>query len=872
MTPADWNRVKEAFQSALELNAEELKDYLKNLQTSDPGLFEELDTLLRHHHATRSLFADGPPIFDLLDEDEFKHWIGRNIGPYQVIAKLGQGGMGAVFQAIRIDDHYLKNVAIKIVRGAYTTGPYLRRFKSERQILASLDHPNIGHLLDGGTTEEGLPYLVMEYVAGKPIDQYCDKHSLSISDRLELFLGVCSAVEYAHQKLVIHRDLKPANILVTEEGVPKLLDFGIAKLLDPELYFQTEEEGTAARAMTPEYASPEQVRGDAINTASDVYALGIILYRLLTGHPPYALSKSNPVDWAHTIQEVAPERPSVVIDRPAEIFDSYGGVRNLTPEDIARLRGARPAALRRSLRDDIDNILLMALRKDPARRYGSVEQFANDIRRSLKGLPVQARRDTIAYRAGKFVRRHRIPVAAAALVLLSLTAGIVVSARQARIANQQRALAEQRFNEIRSVSHDLIFEIHDSIQYLPGATSARQLVVQAALRYLNTLSKDAPGNVSLQEEIATAYEKVGDVQGGTGRANLGDTSGALDSYARALAIRKSILATSPSNPSAREGLSNSYLRVGTILEDMGRYQDALQYHQGHLELSKQLAAEAPRDPKAQSRLANSYDGMGGVLTSLARWDEAVANFEASSTIYKALADAQFKASINRRNWALERKKIGGVLEQRGQVARAMQEYQSALAVDEELAGSNPKDASTQRDVAIDYSNLGDAISKQGDQDAAIRNYRHALAIDNQLAAADLRDASAQSYLVYDSYRLGDALLKAFRVRSAIAVYRLAAARAEKNAGSDPGNVFLRSELARVYSKLAKAHYTVAMDASLAKEAKRQSLATARATYGKSLAIWIDLREHGALQGPDAGEPDRVAEELKNCTKEIERPS
>jgi non-specific serine/threonine protein kinase/serine/threonine-protein kinase len=872
MTPADWNRVKEAFQSALELNTGELKDYLENLQTSDPGLFQELDSLLRHHHATRSLFAEGAPLFQLLDEDEFKHWIGRNIGPYQVIAKLGEGGMGAVFQAIRIDDHYLKNVAIKIVRGAYTTGPYLRRFKSERQILASLDHPNIGHLLDGGTTEEGLPYLVMEYVAGKPIDEYCDVHSLSISNRLELFLRVCSAVEYAHQKLVIHRDLKPANILVTEDGVPKLLDFGIAKLLDPELYFQTQYEATAVRAMTPEYASPEQVRGDSINTASDVYALGVILYRLLTGHPPYDLSKSSPIEWARTIQETEPDRPSVVIDKPTETTDSRGVVKNLTPEDIARLRGGRPAALRRSLRGDLDNILLMALRKDAARRYASVEQFANDIRRSLGGLPVVARRDTITYRAGKFVRRHRVPVAAVALVLLSLTVGIVVSVRQARIANQQRALAEHRFNEIRGVSHDLIFEIHDSIQYLAGATSARALVVQAALRYLNTLSKDSPADASLQEEIATAYEKVGDVQGGTGHANLGDTAGALDSHTRALAIRKSILAANPTDPSAREGLSSSYLRVGTIVEDMGRYQDALQYHEGHLELCKRQANEAPSDLKAQSKLAGSYDGMGDILTSLSRWDEAVANFEASSAIYKALADAQFRTSVNRRNWALERKKIGGVREHCGQVARAFPEYRLALAVDGELAKKDPKDASAQRDVAIDYSNLGDAISKQGDQDAAIENYRHALAIDNQLAAADPKDASAQSYLVYDSYRLGDAMLKASRVGSAIAVYRQAATRAEKNAGSDPGNTFLRSELARVYSKLAKAHYTVALDTSLTKEDKRRSLATARETYGKSLAIWLELRDHGALKGPDSGEPEKIAEELKNCAMEMERSS
>jgi non-specific serine/threonine protein kinase/serine/threonine-protein kinase len=868
MTPSDWQRVKEAFQTMLGLASEERANFLKSFKKTEPHLFDELESLLHHHDEPQS-FLEDPDLLTthLLQEEDLNLWLNREIGPYRVISKLGQGGMGSVYRAIRVDDHYLKNVAIKVVRTGFATKPYLRRFKSERQILASLNHPNIAHLLDGGTTEEGLPYLVMEFIEGKPIDDYCDQHNLHTSQRLRLFLRVCAAVEYAHQNLVIHRDLKPANILVTNDGTPKLLDFGIAKLLDPELYFQTAEaDGTMARAMTPEYASPEQVRGDPITTASDVYSLGVVLYRLLTGHPPYVLSGANPIGWAQTILETEPTRPSEVIDRPAEINEPDGRARQVTPEEIAHSRDGRPAALRRRLRGDLDNIVLMALRKDPARRYGSVEQLANDIRRALDGQPILARPDTIFYRTGKFAKRHRIPLAAVALILISLTIGIVVAVRQARIAEIQRMLAEQRFNDIRSVSHDLIFDVHDSIQHLAGATSARKLIVQDALRYLNVLSKDSPENIPLQAEIATAYEKIGDVQGGPGEANLGDTSGALESYNKALSIRKAIFADNPSDPAARDGLSRSYIRIGQILQDMGRYQEALQYHQNQLDLTKGLAASLPSDPKAQARLASSYDGMGDILSSLNKWDASLQNYEASAGIYKTLAEKYPQHHIYRGNWALQQKKMGGVFEARGEFTHALQKYRSALAIDEELASISPEDASAQRDVAIDYSSLGDAISKSGDNITAIHDYQRALAIDRRLSAADPKDASARFYLVYDLYRLGDGQLKMANIHGAIATYHLAVLKAEANSNSDPENTMMRSELARVYSKLARAHVAAASNASLADD-KKNNLAAARNWYQKSLAIWLDLRDRKALQGTDLSEVDKVTEELTRFASE-----
>jgi serine/threonine protein kinase len=873
ITPGDWQRVKEAFHFAVELDPDQRRSFLDEFRSSEPELYRELESLLAHQQPTAEVFDGEALLLSGLGHDDRIPWEGRKIGAYQVVAKIGEGGMGAVFQAIRVDDHYLKNVAIKVVRAACATQPYLQRFRGERQILATLDHPHIAHLLDGGATEDGLPYLVMEYVSGLPIDEYCDQHKLPIQDRLKLFLKVCSAVEYAHQKLIIHRDLKPANILVTPEGQPKLLDFGIAKLLDPELYFQTvDADGTNAWPMTPEYASPEQVRGEQITTASDVYSLGVVLYRLLTGHAPYTLPRTGMGQWARVILETEPERPSTIVERPSETGGTQGIAKPIKPDEIAQARGTRVHALRRSLSGDIDTVVLMALRKDPTRRYASVEQLANDIRRTLEGLPISARPDTITYRVGKYARRHRVLVTAAALVVISLMGGMFASLRQARIAEEQRAVAEQRFNDIRNVSHDLIFQIHDSIQFLPGATPARKLVVQSALRYLNTLSKDAPDNLSVEQEMASAYEKVGDVQGGIGAANLGDTAGALDSYNRALDIRKKILAATPHDSETRDGLAQTYQRIGRIYMDMGRYDDAVQIAQSHLELSKQIAADATDSRRARSRLATSYDGVGDTLSALGRWDECIKNYETASQIYRSLADSSPKPEVNRSNWALERRKIGGILEARGSVSQALVEYRQSLNVDRELAEADPVDAFRARDLSIDYTNLGDALLKTRDINGALQNYNQALSIDRRLMAADPSDASSRYYMVSDTYRLGDALLEASKLPEAVAQYRLAASLAEKNAHSDPENAMLRSELARVYSKLAKAHFSIATAGSLRGKQKQTTLATAHSTYQKSLTIWLDLQKRGAIQSHDQKEPGRVAEELRACLRQMEDPS
>jgi WD40 repeat protein/serine/threonine protein kinase len=361
------------------------------------------------------------------------------IGQYRVLRELDRGGMGVVYLAARADEQFIKLVAIKIVSIGPNRDETLQRFRQERQILANLEHANICRLLDAGTTEEGSPYVVMEYIEGTPITGYCDRNKLSITERLKLFLTASSAVQFAHQNLVIHRDLKPGNILITDDGTVKLLDFGIAKLLNADLSsgaFKLTRTGLLP--MTPEYASPEQVRGEHITTASDVYSLGVVLYELLTGHRPYKLTGRSPTEIERAICDTEPERPSTIINRTEYETGADGGSRpKRTPEMVSQTREGKPDKLRARLRGDLDSITLKALRKEAQQRYSSVDQFAADIRRHLEGKPVLAQKPTVTYRISRFARRHKVGVTLAALFVLMLVGGVITTTWQARIARKQ---------------------------------------------------------------------------------------------------------------------------------------------------------------------------------------------------------------------------------------------------------------------------------------------------------------------------------------------------------------------------------------------------------------------------------------------------
>jgi non-specific serine/threonine protein kinase/serine/threonine-protein kinase len=865
-----WAEVKRIFHAAIDLGAADRPALLERECSADAALKKEVESLLASHQEAGDALENPDELWRPVGAPIPDPWLDRKIGPYQPVAKVGEGGMGAVYRAIRVDDHFVKQLAIKVLRDGRLEPSQLRRFKNERQILASLDHPNIARLLDAGTTSDGHPYFVMEFVDGTRIDQYCDAQRLNVVQRVKLFRQVCAAVQFAHQRLVVHRDLKPANILISQDGSPKLLDFGIAKLLDPELFFQTVDlTATAMQPMTPDYASPEQARGEAVTTASDVYSLGVILYRLLTGHPPYQVAKLPPGRMVQAICEQEPEKPSLVISRTENATTHNGSPETLTPEGVSSAREGQPALLRRKLAGDLDNIILKALHKDPARRYGSAEQLANDLTRYLDGLPVQARPDTLWYRAGKYVRRNSVPVAAAALVFACMAVSVLVTARQARIARAAQTRAEKRFKDLQRITHDMIFDVHDAIQYLPGATSARKSLVQDALFYLDNLAKESSDDLALQRELAAAYEKVGDVQGLNVRSNLGETAAALESYRKALGIMQSVVEADPASVQNRRALAEAYNKYAAIQLETGNFGEALEAAKKNLEMTMGLAQESsPADQPTQTDLALAYNMLSDAQVDNNNLDAAVESARKSLAIFETLMVADPANRNYRRNVALEHKKIGGIYEYTGKLDAALAEDQAALPFNVALAAEDPNDTLARRDLSISYSSIGDVLLRKGTAVASLKLYQQAAAIDDAIAAQDPKDAWALNYQIYDGTRVGDALAASGQLPAARAAYHRTVELAERWASLDGMNVRAQADLASAYARMAGTYYVATPAHEVSPQQKRADLLAAQSLYQKSLAIWNQLRAKGAIGPEHEKDPKSVAEGLANCQRAL----
>jgi len=517
-------RIDELFHEALGLRRSERRALIERIGRDDAHVRSELESLLSAHEAAAAFLEK--PIVSATDIGLLgaaggasvplgeTAAAGAMIGRYRVVEPIASGGMGAVYRAVRADAAFEQQVAVKLIRRGLLTPSMRRRFHRERQTLARLEHPNITRLIDGGTTTEDAPYLVMEYVDGLPIDQYCDAHRLGINDRLELFRAACDAVHFAHQNLIVHRDLKPRNILVTGTCQPKLLDFGIATLLDEDSLAPPRDAAmTIVRALTPRYASPEQVRGERVTTSADIYSLGIVLYELLTGHRPYALDGTSASAAERVVCEQVPATPSAVVSNDDGLLTHGDSEIESGSDSVADLRGLQPGQLRRTLCGDLDNIVLMAIAKEPSRRYGSVQQFSEDIRRYLNGLPVIARKDTLAYRVGKWTRRNKGVAIAGAVALAALVVGVVgattglIKARRAeQVARIDRNTALQAQSEAQAVTHFLQDVLSSANPYRRARdVTVEELLADASRRIPIELAGQPAVEAGVRLAIARTY-------------------------------------------------------------------------------------------------------------------------------------------------------------------------------------------------------------------------------------------------------------------------------------------------------------------------------------------------------------------------------
>ncbi|HEY7543978.1 MAG TPA: protein kinase, partial [Blastocatellia bacterium] len=528
----------------------------------------------------------------------------ERIGAYRIIRELGRGGMGTVFLAERDDDEYHNQVAIKLIKRGMDSDAILHRFRTERQILARLNHPNIARLHDGGTASDGRPYFVMEYIEGEPIDRFSDERRLNVTERLELFLQVCLAIQYSHQHLVVHRDIKPSNILVTADGTVKLLDFGIAKLVAPDT--GVAETQSATGWMTPEYSSPEQLQGEPATTTSDVYSLGVVLYELLAGRRPYRFGERSPARMVEVILNGGIERPSTAAARTDPVTVQEDESTWLSPDVISESRDETPDKLRRRLSGDLDNIVLKAMHREKDLRYRSVTELAQDIRRHLEGHPVLARKDSLSYRTWKFIGRNRAGVAAAVLLIFTLTGGIIATAWQARVARRAQAKSDRRFQDVRKLARSVVFDYHDAIKDLAGSTPVREKLVKDALEYLNSLAEDAEQDASLQAEIADAYEKISSIQGGRGVANLGDSASAIESLRKCQKIRQSLLDQNPQDPNLRMKVADVYRSLARLLGERGDTEETVESYRKAVEISEGFISIDPTNNEFKYQVAISH--------------------------------------------------------------------------------------------------------------------------------------------------------------------------------------------------------------------------------------------------------------------------
>lgn len=758
---SDWQRVQTLFLDSVDLPIDERIRYLDTACGGDDELRHEIESLLATDEDSGALLEtvvreEASTLFDA------QVLIGERLGIYRILKEIGRGGMGSVYLALRDDQEFRKEVALKIVKRGMDTADVLERFRHERQILANLDHPYIARLFDGGSTHDGVPFFVMEYIEGRPVDVFCRDNALDVPARCELFLRILEAVAYAHRNLVVHRDLKPANILITADGTPKLLDFGVAKLLsgdgEPD-----QTRSTVIRPFTPGYASPEQVRGLTITTSSDIYSLGAILYEMLIG------KRAQPIE----------------INTPAEI-----------ERVVCNTAVSRPSLQDRGLSSDLDNIVLMAMRKEPERRYQSAVQFAEDLRRHLEGRPVLARQSSVAYSMGKFVMRNRLPVAAAAIACLALIAGLVISLaqtqraeasqrateaqrqialrqtalaeaagleakRQRDLADQQRSLADvqrddaqqqktladNRVKDILTLVNHTMFDVHDAIAKLPGSVAARRTLVKTTLEYLESLQNEVGLDDGMREALCVAYYKIALIQGDAQGASLQDFKGAEANLLKAQTLLMPAYNRSPNSPTMMLRLIEVRATLADLMYRSGRREQAVQQYIDLIPVARRLslAPDCPLECRTQeSTIENA------VTYELLNFDPSRALDHANRGIAlerELMAKYPTEPSLKQALGSLTAA-AGGAYRGLGELEKSAAAYRESIDAREELLRIDPNDSALRRNLLIAYGNysmlLGVPWSPNlGRADEARAAAAKGVELARQMVASDPNNATAR---------------------------------------------------------------------------------------------------------------------------------
>ena len=680
----NWPDISRWFHDALAQPDSDREAWITSHLASEPLIAAEVRSLLAALDDTDDRFEHGPLTVSDATADTTLH-SGQRVGVWTVRQRIGEGGMAAVYEAVRDDLDMPKRAALKMMRRV-STDALRRRFARERRILATLDHPNIAALLDGGTLSSGAPWFAMEFVDGVRIDQWCAQRSLDVTARMRLLLQVCRAVQFAHQRLVVHRDLKPSNILVTHEGTVKLLDFGVAKLAAS--IADGDETATGAMLLTADYASPEQLRGDPVTTASDVYSLGVIAFELLTGTRPFAMHGLGLRDMTRLTEMDAPKLSAVV----SSVSATTAGF-----ADADRLR--------KELSGDLEAVVAKMLSKDVAQRYASIDEVHRDLIAWLESRPVSAQLPTVGYKMRRLAARHARTLTYTGVLLLVGGVSVGVVRWQSQQAAKERARAAERLTEVRTLANTLVYDVNDKLAEVPGATELRASLIRTAVQSLDRASTDAPHDPALLRELAVAYQRAGDALGNPTQSNLGDLAGAMDAHTKAISIARTLVSDGPTDRNSLWVLALATEKAADVAAPFGKLDDALRYQRESSELFRRVARSDSGNARYLRAVGISALKLGDLLghpsfVNSGNSRAALSSYMDATRELDRAAAAGDTSSFVRRHQAIAQERLGRLHEELGDYGNARTALDQSLRARQALLREAPRNVQARRDVAI----------------------------------------------------------------------------------------------------------------------------------------------------------------------------